>query len=604
MAQAVTATLHPIDSENYIFQKAVEFVKNTDENLFLTGKAGTGKTTFLKYIRANTSKKCAVVAPTGVAAMNAGGETIHSFLQVPFGPFIPGNAGGFGMQGIAIDKHSLLAKLRLKDNKVKLIQKLELLIIDEISMVRCDLLDAIDLILRHICKKWAEPFGGKQVVFIGDMYQLPPVATQEDWEIISKYYPSPYFFDSKVLQQKPPLYIELKKIYRQKDPVFIDILNNIRNGDVPQHNIDTLNSQYNPEFKQEDGYILLTTHNRIADTINQEALNKLHKPIHVFDAVVKQEFNPKNYPTDLQLKLKEGAQVMFVKNDLQTPRRYYNGKIAKVLTINDAGIKVKFTDNEKEEPLLIDLEVWKNVRYTLNPKEEIQEEEIGSFTQYPIRLAWAITVHKSQGLTLDKAIVDLNQAFASGQVYVALSRCTTMSGLVLKSKITQNSVFVDERIIAFAENENDENELDEILVKSTRMANVRLLCTIFSFQELIYDLEQIIKKTNKLKTGPVENTLTLGEKLLFTLNNAQEHAFNFQKQLNYLSSIFDDEKLTERKKSAIIYFTDKVIQVCLDDVKAHVLLLATLSNKAKHEKYWKEVTSILQIKMNDLKSLK
>ena len=592
-----------IDTSNSIFQKAVAFVKDTNENLFLTGKAGTGKTTFLKYIRGQVSKPCAIVAPTGVAAINAGGETIHSFLQLPFGPFVPGSAGGFGRSADGTqDKHSLLANLRLKESKLKLLRKLELLIIDEVSMVRCDLLDAMDLVLRHVRKNWVQPFGGVQMIFIGELFQLPPVAPENDWEILRNYYASPYFFDSVVLRQDPPLYIELKKIYRQKEQTFIDILNRIRNGLVLQQDIEILNRRFDPAPQKDSGYIILSTHNRIADAINQEALDKLTAKAHTFKGTIQNEFNPKNLPTEEVLLLKEGAQVMFVKNDLQTPRRYYNGKIARIHKIDAEGIWATFPGDESTDPLLLELETWKNMRYTLNQqKGEIEEEESGSFTQYPIRLAWAVTVHKSQGLTLQKAVVDLNQSFAPGQVYVALSRCTSMEGLVLRSKINIDNVIVDPRVVDFAQSENEEDELEELLEQSMRTTAAARLCKVFSFTELLAHNAQMLPDIMKRKTGDKEKNILLHDKITTALTKAEGHAKAFHKEINTLAAQANFEQLYERKQAAIKYFSEQVLTPLIAAVEAHITSLGTLTKVAKQVRGWKEMKELLKQKENEIK---
>ena len=439
------------------------------------------------------------------------------------------------------------------------------------------------------------------MVFIGDLFQLPPVAPEGDWEILRNYYNSPYFFDAKVLQQHPPLYIELKKVYRQKEQGFIDILNRIRNGQVMQQDIDLLNERYDPMQQKEKGYIILSTHNRIADDVNQQALEQLKSPSHSFTGIIKNDFNPKNLPTEEILQLKEGAQIMFVKNDLQTPRRYYNGKIAQVSKIGTDGIWVTFPGEDDTEALLLEQDTWKNMRYTLNAhKGEIEEEESGSFTQFPVRLAWAITVHKSQGLTLDKVVADLNQSFAPGQVYVALSRCTSMEGLVLRSKLNINNVIVDPRIVEFARLENDEDELEELLTESMRKAQASQLCKIFSFAALISYSEQLVPEILKRKTGPKEKNLALIETTLKTLKDAQKHAEAFHKQIHLLISANDDARLEERKISAINYFTEKVLSPDISAIDDHINSLGTITKLARQVNLWKDLNVQMKQKLAEM----
>ncbi|MEO6356356.1 MAG: AAA family ATPase, partial [Ferruginibacter sp.] len=438
------------DITNTSFQLASDFVNYTQASLFLTGKAGTGKTTFLKHIKENGVKNTVVVAPTGVAAINAGGTTIHSFFQLPFTPFIPVSTG-YGASDTISDKHSLIGRLRLTNDRKEVMQKLELLIIDEISMVRCDVLDAIDTVLRHVRSQYAAPFGGVQVLLIGDMYQLPPVVKSEEWQLLAPYYKSEYFFNSHVIELQQPVYIELNKIYRQNDGAFVQVLNQVRNNEMDQESYQLLHTRYLPAFypAREENYITLTTHNSKADTINFKALNELDGKVFSFDATVEGEFYEKAFPADVNLKLKVGTQVMFLKNDIEKVRRYFNGKIGVVEKIEDDKIFVQCRD--EPTPIEVKKEKWKNIRYSLDKTtNQIEENEIGSFTQFPLRLAWAITIHKSQGLTFEKAIIDAGEAFAPGQVYVALSRCTTLAGMILHSRINNHSLRNDRRISEFA----------------------------------------------------------------------------------------------------------------------------------------------------------
>ncbi|HEY6063837.1 MAG TPA: AAA family ATPase, partial [Chitinophagaceae bacterium] len=471
------------DTTNEMFQLAIQLVNQSNRNIFLTGNAGTGKTTFLKYIRENSPKQMAIVAPTGVAAINAGGVTIHSFFQLPFSPFIPETKGtGF----IAIsqeisDKHSLISRLRFNSEKKKVIQQLELLIIDEVSMVRCDTLDAIDTVLRHIRQQPGERFGGVQVLFIGDMLQLPPVIKEQEWSILSEYYNSQYFFDSKVLQEDPPVYIEFNKIYRQSDEQFIDLLNQVRNNELDEEGMKILESRFQPGFRRrrQDGYIILTTHNSKASEINAKELDSLPTQLFSYEAEVQDEFSDRAYPADEVLHLKVGAQVMFIRNDSsEKGRRYFNGKIGIVTSLEAGKIFVQCEDREDE--IEVSKERWENIRYTLNKTtRQLDSDVLGSFTQYPLRLAWAITIHKSQGLTFQKAIIDTGEAFSPGQVYVALSRCTNLEGIVLQSRIKSSRLFSDTRIVKFSQRSASSGQLQQELTLAKKSYQLTILINSF-----------------------------------------------------------------------------------------------------------------------------
>lgn len=441
-----------LDQDNVEFNNAAEFIRHTDKLVYLTGKAGTGKTTFLKYIKGTTDKNTVILAPTGVAAINAGGVTIHSFFQIPLGPFVPDDSrlstsstGGDG-------KVNIYTTFKYKEEKRKIIENLELLIIDEVSMVRCDILDVIDRILKVFRRKPHLPFGGVQVILIGDTFQLPPIADNEQWEILSQFYKTSFFFSSKVIELYKPTYIELKKIYRQNEKEFIDLLNKVRVSQVTEEEYKVLNAKYNPSFSGNGSdYIILATHNKIVYETNLTKLNELETELFTYKATVTGIFPDNTMPTDQFLKLKVGAQVMFIKNDTGRLKRYYNGKIGKVKELRENEIIVAFDDDSEVK---VDKAVWNNIQYTYNKeKNKIEEEVIGTFEQFPLKLAWAITVHKSQGLTFEKVIADLGRAFAAGQVYVALSRCTTFSGLVLKTHLHKHAIRTDPKVLEFAQNE-------------------------------------------------------------------------------------------------------------------------------------------------------
>lgn len=458
---------------------AFEYVNHTDKNIFLTGKAGTGKTTFLHQIKASPLKRMAVVAPTGVAAINAGGMTIHSFFQLPFGPFLPGNSRDLNRQR------------RFSRDKIRVIQSLDLLVIDEISMVRADLLDGIDDVLRRY-KNRHKPFGGVQLLMIGDLHQLPPVVKDDEWYLLREHYQTPYFFSSLALQQTDPVAIELKHIYRQSDQTFIRLLNKVRDNLIDNEVLDALNARFVPGFhpKDEDAYITLTSHNASAQEINNEKLAGLSGTAHTYRAKIKGDFPAHAYPTDEELAFKVGAQVMFVKNDLTREKRYYNGKIGRITGIDDDAIFVKCPG--ETEAIEVTPDTWENLKYSLDETtKEVQEENIGSFTQYPLRLAWAITIHKSQGLTFERVIIDAQAAFAHGQVYVALSRCKSFEGIVLRSKIAHSSIKTDTKVKNYTE-EADRNAPDEShLTQSKAAYQQSLILDLFGFNDLRKDFDKL-----------------------------------------------------------------------------------------------------------------
>lgn len=592
--------MHP-DSTNEVFHLAVDLVNNTAQNIFLTGKAGTGKTTFLKYIRQHTYKQVAVVAPTGVAAINAGGVTMHSFFQLPFEPFLPVRKN-FGENPQYADKNNLFKKIMLGTIKRKVMEELELLIIDEVSMLRCDQLDCIDTILKGV-RKNNYPFGGVQVLFIGDMYQLPPVIKDDEWNVLKEYYASPFFFDAQVMLEFELAYIELKKIYRQKEQKFIDILNHIRNNDADEFDFSALHERYFPNYfsENENKTIVITTHNYKADNINQTELRKLSGQEFVFDAIIEDDFNENALPTEKRLVLKPGAQIMFIKNDQGEDRKYYNGKLATIKSIFKEEITVVMQDDNSE--LLLGKETWENIRYTFNKeKGSIDEDVMGRFIQYPIRLAWAITIHKSQGLTFEKVVIDAGQSFAAGQVYVALSRCTTLEGMTLLSRITPQVISVDERIVTFSKRENHFDELQRILDQQKRKYLSTQLIQSFNFLKVISELEEYCEYLLTKNIPNKSETALMASEMLFKAKELNDVAEKFRSQLEkiFQQENFSMQVLQERAEKGILWFAENYAKGILLPLFIH---LQNLKHASKVKQYLKEANKLYGYLESQLKKL-
>ena len=583
------------DPSNTIFQQAVAFVNQTNKHLFLTGKAGTGKTTFLKYIKQHTFKRLAVVAPTGVAAINAGGVTIHSFFQLPFGPFIPSYQNYWNSyEGELNNPSTLIKNLRLPAAKRDVLRELDLLIIDEVSMVRADMLDAIDTVLRHVRRQPLMPFGGVQMVYIGDLFQLPPVIKNEEWNLMKNFYQSPFFFHADVIKHAFPLYIELKKIYRQKDDSFIHILNNIRNNCCDADDLEYLHQYYKPGFQpqKEENYITLTSHNGKADVINETELQRLPEKLRTYEATITGDFQERSYPAEKILQLKVGAQVMFIKNDKGEVRRFYNGKIATISKLETEKVMVTFASEPGE--LELERETWKNIRYKYEQeKDHVDEEELGTFTQYPIRLAWAITIHKSQGLTFEKAIIDAGASFAPGQVYVSLSRLTSLDGLILYSRILPHTISTDQRVIEFVQNEMGEEQLEQTLQEEQKTFVRHSLISSFAWEKMTELVVQHYDEYAHRKIPEQEKAMKWAHNLMVQVKAQNEVALKFKKALEHLfiTCEADGYKLLyNRTKDAANYFIKEIDEHLLNPTHAHI---KSVNRLQKVKKYQKELQSLL-----------
>ncbi|MFC4666588.1 HRDC domain-containing protein [Falsiporphyromonas endometrii] len=533
--------------QNPELELAQQIIEKTDMHLFLTGKAGTGKTTFLRRLVQHSKKRIIVLAPTGIAAINAGGCSIHSFFQLGFAPFIPDS--------------QVKINFRLSKKKKRLIKNLDLIIIDEISMVRADLLDEIDAVLR-VFRGCNQPFGGVQILMIGDLQQLPPVVTANDYEVLKNHYSSFYFFGSKVLNETPYFVVELKTIYRQKDQEFIEILNAIRENKVTEDLLKRLNSRYIPFFnpKAEEGYIRLVTHNRQAQEINENQMQKLPGGSITFNANITGDFPESSYPTEIDLTLKKGAQVMLIKNDPKG--RYYNGSIGEIIYLTHKEIHVRL---QNEETIInVEQETWQNVKFELNEKtQSIEEKPIGTFTQYPLKTAWAITIHKSQGLTFEKAIIDATDAFSHGQTYVALSRCKTIEGLVLMSPIPLHAIISDQDVTNYVNDMGSHTPTTKDIEELKKNYFVKLITQLFNFDELTIRINRLSKVMNDSLYNLFPNIVTQMAQL--TTQFAQRVAAVAQLFEQQYSSIIEQSQdyekdlfLQERVTKGATYFKEEL----------------------------------------------
>ncbi|MDO5569941.1 MAG: AAA family ATPase [Bacteroidales bacterium] len=565
---------------------ARNFIENTNVNIFLTGKAGTGKTTFLRSLKASSPKRMIILAPTGVAAINAGGVTIHSFFQLPFAPFIPQST-------FTKDETVKNFANKFSREKINIIKSLDLLVIDEISMVRSDLLDAVDTILRKYKNRY-KPFGGIQLLMIGDLQQLAPVIREDEWSLLKGYYASPYFFHSHSLNETNFITIELQKVFRQSDPGFVSILNSVRENQITQSVIDALNQRYKPGFNpnDEEKYITLTTHNYQADSINKTKIDEIDEPEFTFKAKIEGDFPEYSYPTNEKLTLKKGAQVMFVKNDPTPEKRFYNGKIGRITAIGKGGIVVKCDDIT----INVETQVWTNAKYTIDPEsKEITEKIEGSFTQYPLKTAWAITIHKSQGLTFDKAIIDAGKAFTHGQVYVALSRCRTLNGLVLRTPISSSAIMSDRIIDNFNQEHINNFSPVDILDRAKKDYFVELVFEQFDFRSIMTRLQYLIRildeNLSKLYPSLVEDykkmSVVADEKIY-------QVGIRFRNQLTMIISELDsyenNDIINDRTSKGAAYFIDNIKEILLEKIESTSF---NIDNKEIKNNINKEISALL-----------
>lgn len=587
---------------------ALAFILHTKRHIFLTGRAGSGKTTLVKEVLEKADKNCLVVAPTGVAAINVGGVTIHSFFQLPTTAFVPNE------QAVDLDyfsnREALRKHMKFSKEKRAIMQALDLLIIDEISMVRPDLLDAVDYMLR-IVRKNRQPFGDLQVLMVGDLYQLPPVMKNHEWEVLQEFYKGPYFFNATLWQHTKMIPIELKKIYRQSNPEFVNILNSIREGKVTAEDLEKLNTRHIEAYPNEEGTITLTTHNKAANDINGDKLDGLSGKKFKLRAEVDGKFSENNFPCAEQLVLKKGAQVMFIKNDKD--KRYFNGRLAEVVAYNKEDKEIKVRCKDDDSSMWVQAVEWENVTYSLDEKtEKIEKEKIGSFKQFPFRLAWAVTVHKSQGLTLQEVVLDLSRSFAAGQTYVGLSRCVALEGIVLTKPLRRGNIIIDQRITSFYKFFPETKVIAEKLPAAKKEYALFQLQKAFTVQGIALQWEDWNEYIYSTKLPQHDKVLRLAMDLQEQINGLEGTAKIFNQHLViWISEALDHPEkidfIRERAEKAIPYFVNILYEKCIMPLHDH---LRVYQNKAKVKKYlgltsalyktcWRRLEKLYALKLDD-----
>lgn len=576
--------------------------EHTNRSIFLTGKAGTGKTTFLNDFVSKTHKKHIVVAPTGIAAINAGGVTIHSMFGLPLRTFLP--TTDRVDSNFANNISDLMHHFKYRKDKLKLLREIEIIIIDEVSMLRADVLDMMDFALRHV-RRNPQKFGGVQMLLIGDLYQLPPVVRDEF--ILKQYYNSPFFFDSYALKELSLITLELTTVYRQKDEKFLEILNEIRDGAVSDIDFETLNERYLPDFEPTDEpYVYLTSHNKMADEINQKKLAQLKGKSHFYNAEIIGNFNENQYPNEESLELKQGSQIMFLRNDASGEKRYFNGKLAEVVSLDEKEISV-IIDGE-DETYTLKKETWEQKRYSLGEDKSIKEEVLGSFIQYPIRLAWAVTIHKSQGLTFDRLIIDAGKSFASGQVYVALSRCRTLEGIVLKSKITPEVIFADKRVAKFQDETHANDRMDEILNTEKYDYSIKKIRSKLDCSWIVFSLEMWYNSAKLSKFLDSEKAKFIYGSLKTESENCRSIYAKFDKIIQQKTQKFikGEEEWTEvetKAKGAVNFFFSTVNAKIFAPLKEFYAESKSVKGLKQYNDDFRVFLDDLEDYLNDLKTV-